>query len=75
MPLRCPSCNRFRSAQEFDVSSVELENVGVDDGKICGELTATISVTCPECGDEIGTLEVSGVEVTLGPTKDIEPAS
>jgi len=75
MPLRCASCNRFRSAQEFEVQSVDLENVGVDDEKIYGELTATIGVTCPECGEEIGTLEVSGVEVTLGNTKDIEATS
>jgi len=75
MPLRCPSCNKFRAAEEFEAESAELENVGVDDGDVYGELTATIIVTCRECGDEIGRLEVSGVDVKLGPTKDIEPSA
>jgi len=75
MPLRCSSCNKFRAAEEFDVTNVDLDNVSSSILFVYGELTATISVTCPECGEEIGTLEVSSVNVKLGPTKDIEPTA
>jgi sarcosine oxidase delta subunit len=74
MPLRCPNCNKFRTAEEFEVENVELEDIGIEENKVYGTLTATINIMCPECGEVIGTLEASGVEVKLGDKADIEPA-
>lgn len=75
MPLRCPNCNRFRKAEEIEASDVELENIGVAGDEIYGSLEATLIVTCPECGEEIGTLECYDVEVHLGSVKAIEPTA
>jgi hypothetical protein len=74
MPLRCPSCNKFRSAEEFEAEDVELTDIAVEGDKVYGRLTATINVICPECGEVIGILEVSDVEVELGDKGDIEQA-
>jgi sarcosine oxidase delta subunit len=74
MPLRCPSCNKFRSAEEFEAEDVELTDIAVEGDKVYGRLTATVNVICPECGEVIGTLEVSDAEVELGNKGDIEQA-
>lgn len=72
MTLRCPSCNKFRAAENLECVDVDITSVNIENGVIYGELRASISVTCPECGEEIGTLEVDGVEVKLGHKNDIE---
>jgi len=72
--LRCGSCNRFRPVEEFEVYDVELESVSITDGEVYGTLRATISVQCPECGEEIGTMEAMDVEVKLGSAKEIVQA-
>jgi len=73
MPLRCPECHRFRSAEEFEVEDVELDEVEIrEETEVWGAITGTITVQCPECGATIGRFEFQSVEVKLGKKEDIE---
>jgi len=73
--LRCPSCNRFRAAEEFEPEHADLDNISISgDGEIYASLSATVNIYCPECGECIGLLEVQDIEVKLGSKAAIEPA-